>query len=101
MAFGEAGLYILGLLGDLLLVWAILATVGIAFMFWKMPDLIYGIIDNLLTERGFPRARARGAGRPQEGIGGQIVGAIADKFLNQPPQTGSQRLPAAPYNPGR
>ncbi len=70
-------------------------------MFWKMPDLIYGILDQLLTERGFPRTRGSKAGKPAEGIGGQIIGAIADKFL-QPPQEGSTpRLPSAPYNPGR
>ena len=97
MAFGEAGLYILGLLGDLLLIWAILATVGIVFMFWKMPDLIYGILDSLLTERGFPRTRTKGQGRPQEGIAGQIVGAVIDKWQS-PPQEGSPG-PSAPYYP--
>ncbi len=70
-------------------------------MFWKMPDMVYGIIDQLLTERGFPRTRSRGTGRPTEGIGGQIVGAIADKFLNQPPQAGSDTSPAAPYYPSK
>ncbi len=100
--FGDFGLLILGLLGDFLLLWAILATIGIAFMFWKMPDLIYGILDELLTERGFPRTRSASKGRPAEGIGGQIVGAIADKFLNQPPQEGSASTGlSAPYNPGR
>ncbi len=70
-------------------------------MFWKMPDLIYGILDQLLTERGFPRTRGSKTGRPAEGIGSQIVGAIADKFL-QPPQEGSTpRLLSAPYSPGR
>ncbi len=81
MPFGDFGLLILGLLGDFLLLWAILATIGIAFMFWKMPDLIYGILDELLTERGFPRTRQPKMGRPTEGIGGQIVGAIAERLL--------------------
>ncbi len=102
MPFGDLGLLILGLLGDFLLLWAILATVGIAWMFFKMPNVVYGIIDQLLSERGFPRTRsASKTGRPTEGIGGQIVGAIADRFL-QPPQEGSTpRLPSAPYSPGR
>ncbi len=102
MPFGDFGLLILGLLGDFLLLWAILATIGIVFMFWKMPDLIYGILDELLTERGFPRTRQAGkTGRPAEGIGGQIVGAIADRFLQPPQEGGSPRLPSAPYSPGR
>ncbi len=102
MPFGDFGLLILGLLGDFLLLWAILATIGIVFMFWKMPDLIYGILDQLLTERGFPRSRQGSTrGRPAEGIGGQIVGAIADKFLQPPQEGGSPRLPSAPYSPGR
>ncbi len=102
MAFGDFGVSIIGMLGDFLLIWAILATVGIIFMFWRMPDLIYGILDQLLSERGFPRSRQAGkTGRPAEGIGGQIVGAIAERFL-QPPQEGSApRLPSAPYSPGR
>ncbi len=40
MPFGDFGLLILGLLGDFLLLWAILATIGIAFMFWKMPEML-------------------------------------------------------------
>ncbi len=102
MPFGDFGLLILGLLGDFLLLWAILATIGIVFMFWKMPDLIYGILDQLLTERGFPRTRGSGkTGRPAEGIGSQIVGAIVDKFT-QPPREGSSPSGlSAPYNPGR
>ena len=100
MVFGEFGIVVLGLLGDFLLIWAILATLGIAFMFWKMPDLIYGILDNLLTERGFPRTRSKGQGRPQEGIAGQIVGAVIDKWQS-PPQGGSSPGLSAPYNPGR
>ena len=99
MAFGDFGVLILGLLGDFLLLWAILATVGIVIMFWKLPDLIYGILDSLLTERGFPRTKSR-RGKPAEGIGGQLVGAIAERFLT-PPQEGSTTLPSAPYNPGR
>ncbi len=102
MPFGDFGLLILGLLGDFLLLWAILATIGIVFMFWKMPDMIYGLLDQLLTERGFPRTRsASKTGRPAEGIGGQIVGAIAERFL-QPPQEGSSPSGlSAPYSPGR
>ncbi len=101
MPIGDFGVLILGLLGDLLLIWAILATIGIVWMFWKMPDLIYGILDQLLTDRGFPRTRSKSAGRPAEGIGGQIVGAIVDKFV-QPPQEGTANaIPSAPYNPGR
>ncbi len=101
MPFGDFGLLILGLLGDFLLLWAILATIGIAFMFWKMPDMIYGILDQLLSERGFPRSRGSKAGKPAEGIGGQIFGAIADKFL-QPPQEGSSPNGlSTPYHPGR
>ena len=95
MAFGEFGVLILGLLGDFLLIWAILATLGIAFMFFKMPDLIYGILDSLLTERGFPRTRAKGQGRPQEGVMGQIVGAVIDKWQSPPPA--GTATPAAPY----
>ncbi len=102
MPFGDFGLLILGLLGDFLLLWAILATIGIAFMFWKMPDLIYGILDELLTERGFPRTRsASKTGRPAEGIGGQIVGAIVDKFVQPPQEGGSPSSLSAPYSPGR
>ncbi len=102
MPLGDFGLLILALLGDFLLIWAVLATIGIVFMFWKMPDLIHGILDQLLTERGFPRTRSPSkTGRPAEGIGGQLIGAIADRFL-QPPQEGStSRLPSAPYSPGR
>ncbi len=101
MPFGDFGLLILALLGDFLLIWAVLATIGIVFMFWKMPDLIYGILDQLLTERGFPRNRGSKAGKPAEGIGGQIFGAIADRFL-QPPQEGTANAtPSAPYSPGR
>ena len=100
MAFGEFGLLILGLLGDFLLLWAILATIGVIFMFWKMPDLIYGILDQLLTDRGFPRTRGGTQGRPREGIGAQIAGAVAERFL-APPQEGSSTLPSAPYRPGR
>ncbi len=96
MPLGDFGVLILGLLGDFLLLWAILATVGVLWMFFKMPGMVYGIIDQLLSERGFPRSRRNATGRPAEGIGGQIVGALADKFLNpaQTPPAGSQ--PAAP-----
>ncbi len=102
MPLGDFGLLILALLGDFLLIWAILATIGIIFMFYKMPDLIYGVLDQLLSERGFPRTRsASKTGRPAEGIGGQIVGAIVDKFT-QPPQEGSSSSGlSAPYHPGR
>ncbi len=104
VAFGEVGLAALALLGDLLLIWAILATIGIAFMFWKLPDLVYGVIDQILTDRGFPKSRSSG-GRPKEGIEGQIIGAIADKFLNPatPPQAAgiAPPEPAAPYYPAR
>ncbi len=104
LPFGEFGVLILGLLGDFLLLWAILATLGIVWMFYKMPGMVYGIIDQLLSERGFPRTRGRKAGKPAEGIGGQIIGAITDKFLNTPqtqtPPAG-QPQPAAPdyYGP--
>ena len=97
---GEIGVFIIGVLGDLLLIWAILATIGIAFMFWKLPGLLYSIIDQLLTDRGFPKTRKSGTGRPQEGLGAQIVGAVTERFL-APPQEGSQSLPSAPYRPGR
>ncbi len=101
MPFGDFGLLILGLLGDFLLLWAILATVGVVFMFWKLPDLIYGILDQLLVERGFPRTRGSKVGKPAEGIGGQIVGAIAERFLQPPQESSSPSGLSAPYHPGR
>ncbi len=102
MPLGDLGLLILALLGDFLLIWAVLATIGVVWMFWKMPDLVYGIIDQLLSERGFPRTRGSSSkGRPTEGIGGQIVGAIVDKFTQPPQEGGTPSLPSAPYRPGR
>ena len=101
MAFGDFGVLILGLLGDFLLLWAILATVGLVWMFFRMPNLIYGLINELLTERGFPRTQSKG-GRPKEGVAGQIAGVLIDRFANPPPAGAvSAPEPAVPYYPSR